>query len=79
MDSVGTAEAVVTVSMRVAPRAAACFSVPRIRRAGWYAPPCSLTVTAARSDVPPRDDILADRRDVNYRDNPESRVREVVA
>ncbi|MGH8966954.1 MAG: hypothetical protein ACRDXB_16715 [Actinomycetes bacterium] len=71
-----------TVSMRVAPRAAACFSVPRIRREGRYAPSgrlCLLTVTAARSDVLPRDDILADRRDAIYRDNPESRVREVVA
>jgi hypothetical protein len=29
--------------------------------------------------VPPRDDVLADRHDAIYRDNPESRVREVVA
>jgi hypothetical protein len=90
MDSLGTAEAVVTVSERVAPRAAAAFGVPRNRPVGDAGQgvvsgyrrcgrPRSLTVTAARSDVPPRDDILADRHDATYRDDPESRVREVVA
>lgn len=94
MDSVGTAEAVVTVSERVAPRAAAGFGAPRnvtrtrpVGDVGWgvvsgfrrCGRPCSLTVTPARSDVPPCDDILANRRDSIYRDDPESRVREVVA
>ena len=90
MDSLGTAEAVVTVSERVALRAAAEFGVPRNRPvgdAGW--PTASgfrrggrlrpVPATAGRSDVPPRDDFLADRHDAIYRDDPESRVREVVA
>jgi hypothetical protein len=87
MDSLGTAEAVVTVSER---GGAAGFSVPRNRSAAgmrWRGVSVfrrrgrlrSPTVTAARSDVPPRDDVLADRHDAIYRDNPESRVREVVA
>lgn len=83
MDSLGTAEAVVTVFMRVASRAAACFGAARGRGMVSGSPrrdrARSLTVTAVRSDVPPRDDILADRHDAIYRDDPESRVREVVA
>jgi len=98
MDSLGTTEAVVTVSERVTPRAAAGFAelaervielrgVPRERpaRCGVVSgfpsrdPVCLLTVTTARSDVPPRDDFLANRHDAIYRDNPESRAREVVA
>lgn len=88
MDSLGTAEAVVTVSVRVVPRAAACAGVPRNRQvsgAGWAVRSgsrrrgllCSLTVTAARSAVPRRDDFLADRHDAIYRDEPQSRTREV--
>jgi len=141
MDSLGTAEAVVTVSERVAPRAAAGFGMSWDRTAdsarwamvsgfphcgrllhwlracpelgGTVARPgpgglggagrssarmainshvmpgvmrttvplagaaVGLLAPVLRSDVPPRDDILADRYDAIYRGRFLSRVREV--
>lgn len=87
MDSLGTAEAVVTVSVRVVPRAAACMGVPGNRQVSGARRAvvsglrrlCPLAVIAARSDVPRRDDILANRHDAIDRDEPLSRKREVVA
>jgi hypothetical protein len=78
MDSLGTAEAVVTVSERVAPRAAAGTGVPGKRAAdGTRRTVVSafhhrdrlspVTANSPRRDVPQRDDILADRHDAIYR------------
>lgn len=74
MDSRGTAEAVVTVSERVAPRAAAGSGMPGNRLADGTRrtlmsgfPHCDGLCPAPRSAVPQRDDILADRHDAIHR------------
>jgi hypothetical protein len=86
MDSVGTAEAVVTVSERVALRAAASFGMSRNwtadgTRCVWLSgfPRCDrlLPRLPSRSDTRPRDDVLADRHDAIYRGGVLPRVREV--
>jgi hypothetical protein len=68
VDSSGTAEAVVTVSERVAPDAAAGTGTPWNRTA---ASACRVMVSSSR------DDPLADRYDAIYRGAFQSRVREV--